>query len=126
MRPSIHALALLASLILGCAHAQPRTESVVVSPPSAIAPEDDFERELLRRLSSLPAEQPVSIDDATVTARAPYYAASGRTCRALTIQSAGQSAGSAARSRLVCREDSEWFFVPEVFRPEGAETSRGP
>lgn len=127
MRPYLHALMLAAALAAGCgAGARTRPESAAVSPPSAVAPGDDLERELLRRLPELPAEQPVAINDATVIARAPYFAASGRTCRALIIQGSGQGSGSEARSRLACREDGDWFFVPPIFRSAAPETSHAP
>lgn len=129
MRPSFHvlALALTAALAIGCAGPrQQGPEHAAVSPPSAVAPGDELERELLRRLPELPAEQPVAIDDATVIARAPYSAASGRTCRALTIRASGQGPGGASRSRLACREDGDWFFVPQIFRPEVTDASHGP
>ena len=159
MRPSLHALPALAALALaaalatGCAGPRPGPEHAAVSPPSAVAPGDELERELLRRLPELPAEQPVSIDDATVIARAPYFAASGRTCRALMIHAPGHApgrgpgaasgqaspeaspeaspgasinapasnasaaaSGGASRSRLACREDGDWFFVPQIFQ----------
>lgn len=141
MHPSLHALALAVALA-GCAGAPPRAEHAAVSPPSAVAPGDELERELLRRLPELPPEQPISIQNATVLAGAPYYAASGRTCRPLTIQGAEQppgqgaeqspgqgserSAGTEPRPRLACREDGDWFFVPEVFRPGQAGTSHAP
>jgi hypothetical protein len=149
MRPSLHALALAVALA-GCAGAQPRAEHAAVSPPSAVAPGDELERELLRRLPELPPEQPVSIQDATVLAGAPYFAASGRTCRALTIQGTAQSpaqgtaqspaqgttqspaqhadrsSGAEPRPRLACREDGDWFFVPQVFRPGQADPSHAP
>jgi hypothetical protein len=134
MRPSLHALVIAAALAVGCAGPRPGPEHAAVSPPSAVAPGDELERELLRRLPELPAEQPVAIDDATVTARAPYSAASGRTCRALTIlgagaapvEASGDASGGASRSRLACREDGDWFFVPQIFRSEVPETSHGP
>lgn len=126
MRPYLHALVLAATLVAGCAGARPRTESTAVSPPSAVAPGDDLERELLRRLPELPAEQPVAINNATVVARAPYFAASGRTCRALIIQGSGQNSGSEPRSRLACREDGDWFFVPPIYRAAATDTSHAP
>lgn len=91
-----------------------------MSPPSQVAPGDELERELLRRLPELPSQQPVSINDATVLAGAPYFAASGRTCRALTIEGAGPS-----RSRLACREDGDWFFVPAIFGSAATGASHG-
>jgi hypothetical protein len=121
MRRYLHALAFAAVLAAGCAGAQSRPEHAAVSPPSEVAPGDELERELLRRLPELPAQQPVSINDATVLAGAPYFAASGRTCRALTIDGAGQS-----RSRVACREDGDWFFVPAIFRSAASGTSQGP
>lgn len=145
MHPSLHALALAATLAMACAGPRQRPEHAAVSPPSAVAPGDELERELLRRLPELPAEQPVSIGNAGVIAGAPYFAASGRTCRALTIrasqssgqtsgsapgqppsQASGQPSGDASRSRVACREDGDWFFVPQIFRSEVAATSHGP
>ncbi|HWN71482.1 MAG TPA: DVU3141 family protein [Haliangium sp.] len=122
MRPFFHALALSAALAVGCAGPRQGPEHAAVSPPSAVAPGDELERELLRRLPELPAEQPVAIHDATVIARAPYFAASGRTCRALTIE----ASGSPSRARLACREDGSWFFVPQIFRSEATDASHGP
>ena len=134
MRPSLHALALAAALAIGCAGPRAGPEHAAVSPPSAVAPGDELERELLRRLPELPAEQPVTIHDTTVIARAPYFAASGRTCRALTIAASGAASGAAAgqgaegasRARLACREDGAWFFVPQIFRSEATDASHGP
>ena len=115
MRPaiSILALALLATLALGCSRSHHVAEPGPAA-PTAIAPTNDTEREILQRLPTLTPEQPVTIGGAIVSAAAPYHAASGRTCRSLTITSADRSASS----RLACREDAEWFFVPQVFQPD--------
>jgi hypothetical protein len=121
MRPAISILAhaLLATLALGCTRSQPVAEPGPPG-PSAIEPANETEREILQRLPTLAPEQPVTIDGAMVSAAAPYHAASGRTCRPLVITGADRS----ARSRLACREDAEWFFVPQVFQADEPQ-SRG-
>lgn len=116
---SILACALLALLAPGCTRSHHVAEPGP-SAPSTIEPADEVEREILQRLPTLTPEQPVTIDGAIVSAAAPYHAASGRTCRSLTITNADRS----ARSRLACREDAAWFFVPQVFRADEPQ-SRG-
>lgn len=110
---SILAGALLATLVLGCTRSHHVAEPGPPG-PSAIEPANEIERAILERLPTLAPEQPVTIDDAIVSAAAPYHAASGRTCRSLTITSADHS----AHSRLACREDAAWFFVPQVFQAD--------
>jgi hypothetical protein len=48
--------------------------------------------------------------DTTVVADGAYTAASGRTCRALTMGTAGKNA-----RRLACHNGGSWYFVPDVF-----------
>jgi hypothetical protein len=126
MRPAISMLAraLLATLAFGCSHGQRVAVEPGPAEPSAIEPANEIERAILQRLPTLVPEQPVTIDGAIVSAAAPYHAASGRTCRSLTITGADHT----AHSRLACREDAAWFFVPQVFqtdesRPPGADSS---
>jgi hypothetical protein len=72
---------------------------------------NEGERELLRQLPSLPANSARRIGSANVVARAPYTAASGRTCRALLVTLPSQPASD----RLACSSGHDWFFVPDVF-----------
>lgn len=121
MRPAISILAraLLATLVLGCSRSHHVAEPGPAA-PTAIEPANEIEREVLQRLPTLAPEQPITIDGATVSAAAPYHAASGRTCRSLVITGADRS----ARSRLACRDDAAWFFVPQVFQADDPR-SRG-
>lgn len=126
MRPVIfiHVPVLLAALAFGCTRSQPVAEPGPAG-PGTIEPANQIEREILQRLPALAPEQPVTIEGAIVSAAAPYHAASGRICRSLTITSADRS----ARSRLACRDDAAWFFVPQVFQtdePRAAEPSSVP
>jgi len=89
--------------------------------PATREPSDDVERAILRRLGQLAPNAEESIDGQVVTAGPPYAAASGRTCRMVTIRPAKQSEPS--RSRLACLVDEVWSFVPEVLRLPGAEDS---
>ncbi|WP_428265145.1 hypothetical protein [Haliangium sp.] len=84
--------------------------------PSVSEPVDGAEREILLELPSLAPGQQASIAGRVVVAEAPYPAASARTCREVHISS---DAGGPERARLACREDDAWFFVPEVFQPQG-------
>lgn len=128
MRPAIFipVHVLVAALALGCTRSQHVAEPGP-SGPSAIEPANQTEREILQRLPALAPEQPVTIEGAIVSAAAPYHAASGRTCRFLTITGADRS----SRSRLACREDAAWFFVPPIFQsddsqPRGDDSSSVP
>lgn len=119
MRPAIQALALVATLALGCTRAQHATQPVEPPRPSAVEPADDVERTILLQLPALAPGQPATIESAIVTAEAPYPAASGRTCRSLTVT----RTYDVARSRLACIEDGEWFFVPQIFQTVDSSTS---
>jgi hypothetical protein len=82
-----------------------------------LAPTNEGERKLLQALAALPngKEQRVGAD--TVVAEAPYEAASGRTCRALSVT---LGATRRALHRLACSDGRGWFFVPDVFGSNAA------
>lgn len=79
---------------------------------SASPGKTEQERELLRKVASLPSGNPSRVGSTLVTAEAPYTAASGRTCRALHV-----GEGKQATERLACNDGRAWFFVPDVFGP---------
>lgn len=72
-----------------------------------IEPATETERRILGALDALPNGVPRAVGDVTVTATAPYLAASGNTCRQLSWKTA---------SRVACRDADGWYFVPDVFR----------
>jgi hypothetical protein len=67
---------------------------------------------VLKALVSLPSGKPQQVAGATVVAEPAYVAASGRTCRALSINATNRVD---PRHRLACTNGGAWFFVPEVF-----------
>jgi len=71
------------------------------------------EAKVLERLDQLPVAQARSVDSLNVVADAPYAAASGKTCRRLTLTSLEPPKTS--RTRLACRNGEGWGFVPSVF-----------
>jgi len=88
--------------------------------PATRKPSDDVERTILARLADLAPAMEASIDGQVVVAGAPYHAASGRTCRSVTIRPAAKQ--QVAHSRLACLIDGTWAFVPEVL-PGGEDAS---
>ncbi|HWA73964.1 MAG TPA: hypothetical protein VG937_16590 [Polyangiaceae bacterium] len=76
------------------------------------------ERAVLARLSTFPTGTPQRVGEITVSAGAPYPAASGRTCRSLQV-SLGNAV--ARQERLACTDGRSWFFVPDVFARGKAE-----
>lgn len=85
---------------------------------NAVGAKDASERSLLDRLPTLPSGRPERVGKVSVTAEVPYSAASGRTCRALSISS---ELNRGAIPRLACTKGGAWFFVPEVFVTSLAE-----
>lgn len=96
---------------------EPGYEAMVASNTSE--PKTEVERALLQRLAALEsATQPkdtavpvsggeLSVLGTTVVLGSVYDAASGRQCRSITIE--------AQPRRLVCRFESDWAFVDDVF-----------
>jgi hypothetical protein len=127
-------LALAATVVLlGACGSTPVVPPYDATPGGTkLEPASAAESDLLKRLDALAPNQPTTIAGATVTAEAPYFSASGRTCRWLTV--AGGAASPAGR-KLACKEgsaveeegQSSWFFVPDVFvpaPPAAADTPR--
>jgi hypothetical protein len=83
-----------------------------------LAPANQNERDLLRRVSRLPAGTAERLGDDVVVADAAYAAASGRTCRVLRL-TAGRTGKTS--SRVACNAGGDWFFVPDVFGGGGAD-----
>ncbi len=82
--------------------------------PGTREPSDDVERAILARLGELEPGAEEHIDGQVVVAGAPYAAASGRTCRTVTIRPSAQAAKPS--SRLACLVEDVWAFVPDVLR----------
>jgi hypothetical protein len=68
------------------------------------------EENVLRQAAGLPAGTPHTVGDVVVVAEPAYQAASGRTCRSLSITDRKK----AVTHRLACTEGKTWFFVPDV------------
>ncbi len=77
-----------------------------------VEPSSAAEHDILKQLETMPADRPVTIGNLVVVAEAPYFAASGRTCRQLHVTPRGGGAGT---QRLGCKDGSAWFFAPDVF-----------
>jgi hypothetical protein len=92
--------------------AEPRDLADANDTGAALAARSNLERAVLGSVSSIPIGQPTRIAGATVTAEAAYSAASGRTCRAVSMTADSQEATS---HRLACSSGKAWFFVPDVF-----------
>lgn len=102
--------ALFAVGAVACGASEPREEDIYHDPalrPSFLEPQSDAERALLAELGSEPEAGAVQIAGASFLLGAPYYAASGRVCRAV--------AAPAAR-RLACQTEDGWRFVPLLDR----------
>ncbi|MFW6031113.1 MAG: DVU3141 family protein [Myxococcota bacterium] len=81
--------------------------------PGRVSPETQAERELLARLDTLPAHEPVTHGDQVFVAEPAYAAASGRDCRSITIRST--EGDRQARIKLACEDRAGWVFVPDPF-----------
>ncbi len=74
-------------------------------------PASQDESAVLAAMPRLSSGKPKTIGALVVIAEAPYFAASGRTCRTVRIKRKGQRAG---RTRLACEDGDAWFFAPSV------------
>jgi hypothetical protein len=83
-------------------------ESGVSEPGSA------DEAAILERIPGLSDGQEATVGAATVEVKRTYFAASGRTCKAVTLLDGAGDAGGAAKHLTVCEVDGEWAYVPEV------------
>jgi len=92
--------------------ANPRDVADANDTGNAIGAKDASERSVLERLPALPTDRTERIGALSVTAAAPYAAASGCTCRALAVR---PNSGQPPVSRLACTKGGAWFFVPDVF-----------
>ena len=95
--------------------AAPDPEYQRLARAGTVEPKSELEREILEALPGMEPGEPVEVGDGRAVADREYAAASGRTCRYVTIY-APRDAG--ASSRLACRQNSAWSFVPEVLAPE--------
>lgn len=99
-----------ASLALGCGGAPPPGPEDIYHDPGlrrGALEADEADRELLERLGTLPAGEPVSIAGRVYVPAPSYFAASGRACRPVRASIGG--------TRLACSTEGErWEFVPDV------------
>lgn len=98
-------LCLLALALSGCATTKPAPTRMLAVPAAGarvVAPRDAAEAAVLQELPSL-APESVPMRAGQAQAGAVYLAASGRTCRSLTL---------AGAAKVACRDDERWFFVP--------------
>lgn len=73
-------------------------------------PASPEERAILERVADLPVNVREKVGDRTLTASRTYHAASGYSCRTVTIEDAQEQV-----HRLACGDDDGWFFVPDVY-----------
>lgn len=101
----------LSLVITGCGGGEP----VVEGPGTGgrVEAGSDDERRILAQADALPAGEKTTVGSLAVVADEPYFAASGRTCRWLTVFT-GKVGGD---RRLACKDQRGWFFAPDVLGP---------
>ncbi len=82
--------------------------------PGTRAPADALEQTILEKLPKLTAGMSETIDGHSVTVGESYDAASGRTCKKISISGPRQA------QSLACLMPKGWAYVPQVL---GAESS---
>ncbi|HEY6722710.1 MAG TPA: DVU3141 family protein [Polyangiaceae bacterium] len=107
---------LVCSVLVGCGstsgNVSPDAPSPVLGDGTAEAA-SPAETKVLARLDQLPVAEARSVDTISVVADAPYAAASGKTCRRLTLTPS--TPPKTTRTRLACKDADRWGFVPSVF-----------
>lgn len=115
--PGRAALIGLCSALAACGgRAIPRDQDVYHEAslrPGTVPAESDAERELLARLPSLAANEPVQLGDRVYLPLESYASASGRRCTPVRVRGAGRE-----QTRVACESDGAWVFVPDVFGGE--------
>jgi hypothetical protein len=74
---------------------------------------------VLERLNDMPTQKRQTVGNLSVVADPPYAAASGRTCRRVTLTSTAKPQTSTMR--LACKDGKAWQFVPSVFLAPGGK-----
>ena len=109
---------IVAALACACGGAEKRAEAPASEGGGVVQPKNPTERQVLELLETLPAGKPRRVGGVVVVADPPYYAASGRLCRGVTVTPSG---GKQSAQRLACREGEKWVYVPTVMiAPAGA------
>jgi len=105
---------LLGAALLGCGGGEkpnPRDAADANDTGRTLPARSASEQTILRQVADLPAGTAQTVGEVVVIAAPAYHAASGRTCRALSIS---RRESKQASHRLACTEGKAWFFVPDV------------
>jgi hypothetical protein len=117
--PLFHAGCVLALLLAsGCA-LNPAPPELSAAQSQGIAAESTSPAEhdsLLALVARLQTGESGSYEGMMVEAGAPFFAASGRICKHITLR--GPDSMTGAHSRLACQADHGWFFAADVFTSE--------
>ncbi len=107
-------LLLLSAGVSGCGGSHPQPTATELREANdtgrTVEASDATERAILQSLAELRPDTPRTVQGATVVVGGAYHAASGRTCRTVSITRGGKE-----QNRLACSNGEEWFFVPNVF-----------
>ncbi|HSC87639.1 MAG TPA: hypothetical protein VLC09_10230 [Polyangiaceae bacterium] len=89
-------------------------DAVATEVPGRLEPTSAAERQVLTSLDQWKPDTAQKVGADTVVAERPYLAASGQQCRNVRFSQA---------SRLACRDDQGWYFVPDVFGNDPGPTA---
>lgn len=104
---------------LGCSSrpsATPRDIADATDTGGTVRAKSGLEQAVLAAAPTMPSDLPRQIGEATVVAEPAYAAASGRTCRSVSVR---PSAKLESSRHLVCNDGATWFFAPDVFAGSG-------